>query len=261
MKAIQFIFRYINYFFKAKNHHSVQSPFVFQLVTKVINKKLKEKDCIEIEKLRKELCKSEIDINITDFGAGSNINKSNKRKVKDVAKNSAKSSKFGQLLYRIIDFYNPKNILELGTSLGVSSCYLAKSNGNSNVFTLEGCPETSKIAKENFEKLGIKNINLIVGNFKDTFDETLNKMDSLDLAFIDGNHQEKATIEYFNNCLEKSNNNTIFVFDDIHWSEGMENAWKHIQNHPKTSTTIDLFFVGIVFIKSELTKEHFTIRF
>jgi len=261
MKSVQFIFRYLKYFFKAKNHHSVQSPFVFELVTKVVNQKLQNEDCIEIEKLRKELCKYEKEINITDFGAGSNINNSNKRKVKDIAKNSAKSAKFGQLLYRIIKFYNPKNVLELGSSLGVSTSYLAKSNSNSNVFTLEGCPETAKIAKENFERLEIKNVDLIVGDFKDTFNETLIKMKSLDLAFIDGNHQEKATIEYFEKCLQKANNKTIFIFDDIHWSKGMENAWQHIKNHPKTTATIDLFFVGIVFIKSELTKNHFIIRF
>jgi len=61
--------------------------------------------------------------------------------------------------------------------------------------------------------------------------------------------------------LKYANNNTIFIFDDIHWSDGMENAWKYIKANTRTTLTIDLFFVGIVFVKSELSKEDFTIRF
>ena len=211
--------------------------------------------------LRKELCKSEKTIQITDFGAGSKINNSTKRKIKDVAKNSAKNSKFGKLLYRIIKFYQPKNILELGTSLGISTCYLAKATPKGKVFTFEGCSETAKIAQQNFEKLNIKNIEIIHGNFNATLKPKLKEIKNIDLAFIDGNHQEEPTITYFKECLRYANNNTLFIFDDIHWSNGMENAWEQIKKHPKTTVTIDLFFVGIVFIKSELSKEHFTIRF
>ena len=87
------------------------------------------------------------------------------------------------------------------------------------------------------------------------------ELKTIDLAFIDGNHLEVPTITYFKECLHYANNDTLFIFDDIHWSQGMENAWENIKKHPKTTVTIDLFFVGIVFIKSELSKEHFTIRF
>ena len=81
------------------------------------------------------------------------------------------------------------------------------------------------------------------------------------MAFIDGNHQKKPTINYFEEILKYANNNTIFIFDDIHWSQGMESAWEYIKAHEKTTLTIDLFFLGIVFIKSELSKENFIIRF
>jgi predicted O-methyltransferase YrrM len=261
MKALQLIFRYIKYFFTAKSKHSAQAPFLYELITKVIDKRTDDTTCQSIETLRKELCKSEREIQITDFGAGSTINNSKTRKVKDVAKNSAKNAKFGRLLYRIIQFYKPKNILELGTSLGISTSYLAKANSNSQVFTFEGCPETAKIAQENFDKQNIKNTSITLGDFNITLADKLKEIETVDLAFIDGNHQEKPTIAYFEECLKYANNNTIFIFDDIHWSEGMENAWNYIKAHPKTTLTIDLFFVGIVFIKSELSKEDFTIRF
>ena len=261
MKAILFIARYIKYFFNAKTRHSAQAPFIYEFITQVLNMELDNIDCYEIETLRKELCKSEEPIKITDFGAGSHVNDSKIRKIKDVAKNSAKNAKFGKLLYRIIKRYKPKNILELGTSLGVSTLYLAKADTNSRVFTFEGCPETAKIAKLNFEKLSAHNINITVGDFKKTLADKLSKIQNIDLAFIDGNHQEKPTIDYFKQCLKYSNNSTIFIFDDIHWSKGMENAWDYIKSHQKTTLTIDLFFVGVVFIKSELSKENFTIRF
>ena len=261
MKSLQLIFRYFAYIFKSKNKHAAQAPFLYELITEVIEKKTEDYTCQKIESLRKELCKQERIINITDFGAGSTINNSKTRKVKDVAMNSAKNAKFGKLLYRIIQFYKPKNIIELGTSLGISTSYLAKANSNAKVFTFEGCPETAKIAEENFEKQNIKNTSIIIGDFNLTLTQKLKEIKTIDFAFIDGNHQQNPTINYFEKCLKYANNNTIFVFDDIHWSNGMENAWKYIRTHTRTTLTIDLFFVGIVFVKSELSKEDFTIRF
>ena len=261
MKALQIIFRYIKYFFTAKSKHSAQAPFLYEFITQVIDKKTNDSTCRSIEVMRQELCRSEKEIQITDFGAGSTVNNSKTRKIKDIAKNSAKNAKFGKLLYRIIQFYKPINILELGTSLGISASYLAKADDNAQVFTFEGCRETSKIAQDNFNKQKITNTSITVGNFNITLAEKLKEIKTIDLAFIDGNHQEQPTIIYFEQCLESSNNNTIFIFDDIHWSKGMENAWGYIKTHPKTTLTIDLFFVGIVFIKSELSKGNFTIRF
>ena len=261
MKALQLILRYITYFFTARGKHAAQAPFLYELITQIINKNTDDENCNNIEILRKELCQAEEEIQITDFGAGSIINKSKTRKVKDIAKNSAKNAKFGRLLYRIIQFYKPRNILELGTSLGISTSYLAKANTDANIFTFEGCPATATIAQENFDKQNIKNISIILGDFNLTLANKLKKILTIDLAFIDGNHQEKPTIDYFEQCLKYANNNTIFIFDDIHWSQGMENAWDYIKKHEKTTLTIDLFFVGIVFIKSELSKENFTIRF
>ena len=261
MKTILFIARYIKYVFTAKNQHIAHSPFLYQFITKVLNKTSNDRNCNEIIKLRKKLCNSNETIQISDFGAGSHINKAKKRKIKDVAKNSSKNKKFGELLYRITKYYNPLNIIELGTSFGISTLYLAKGGSRSNVYTFEGCPETTKIAKKNFKEMNVKNVYITIGNFKYTLQKKLKEIQSVDLVFIDGNHKEKPTIEYFKNCLKYANNNTIFILDDIHWSEGMEKAWENIKSHHRTTLTIDLFYVGIVYIKSELSKENYTIRF
>ena len=261
MKTFIFIARYIRYFFTAKNKHSAHAPFLYEFITQVLNKKYDDANCQGIERLRKKLCESEESIQITDFGAGSHINASKTRKIKDIASNSAKNSKFGKLLYRITQFYDPENILELGTSLGISTLYLAKAKKESKIYTFEGCPETAQIAQKNFNDMDAKNINITLGNFKNTLQKKLKQIGTIDLAFIDGNHQEQPTIIYFKECLKYANNNTIFIFDDIHWSKEMENAWNYIKSHQKTTLTVDLFYIGIVFIKSELSKENYKIRF
>lgn len=255
------VISYIQYLLKSQNKHKIHSPFVYTLVAEVINKKKKKKDYQVIADLRKKLSKSQETITVTDFGAGSKINRSKTRKIKDIVQNSAKNQKFGELLYRFSEYYKPRNIVELGTSLGVSTCYLSLGNPNARIFTFEGCPKTSAIANDNFKKMNIKNISLTVGRFEDKLVSKLEEIKKIDMVFLDGNHQEKATLEYFEKCLKYSHNDTIFIFDDIHWSKGMENAWKAIQNHKKVSLTIDLFFVGIVFIKNELSKENFIIQF
>ena len=261
MKHIIILIKYIGYYITSKNEHSVHSPFVYNFVTNVIYKKSKVRTSKKIKRLKQQLFKLKDKINIVDFGAGSNINKSKERQVKDIAINSAKNEKFGKLLYRTSQHSKAQNIIELGTSLAISTCYLAKANPLGHIYSFEGCPETIKIAKKNLAYLDINNVSIIEGDFKLTLENKLKKIKTVDFVFIDGNHQEKATIQYFDLILKYSHNDTIFIFDDIYWSKGMENAWNHIKHHEKSTVTIDLFFVGIVFIKKELSKENFKIRF
>ena len=261
MKKIQLIIRYLRYLLSAKGKHSAHAPFLYTFITKILNEKTENQHCKTIELLRKELCKSEKIIQITDFGAGSSINDNRERTVQDIARNSAKDAKFGQLLYRICQFLGPKNIVELGTSLGISTAYLTYRKVDIKVFTFEGCPETAQLAKENFDKMNLENIDITIGDFKNTLTQKLERIKNVDLAFIDGNHQEKSTTYYFEEILKYANNDSVFIFDDIHWSSGMESAWEYVKSHKRTTLTIDLFFFGIVFIKSELSKENFIIRF
>jgi predicted O-methyltransferase YrrM len=260
MNKNRFIRDYINYYFKAKTKYSIHSPFVFEFVTKVLNqKKVKNEKIDSIEKRRKELLYSPDVINVLDFGAGSNSIQTKQRKIKDIVKNSSKNRKFANLLYRIIDYYKLNNILELGTSAGISSMYMASSGHN--VFTIEGCTETAKLAEENFSKSGLKNIQLKIGNIDNLLPGILKNQQSFDCVFFDGNHTEEATNRYFEQCLRSVKNETVFIFDDINWSDGMKNAWHHIKQHESVRVTIDLFFLGIVFFRKELSKEDFLIRF
>ncbi len=254
------IYDYIKYLFRAKDEYSLHSPFLFEFYTKIIKDKNHSNSFQEIEDLRKQLLKDERIISITDFGAGSKLNLSNQRKIKDIAKNSQKSPKLGQLFHRIIGLYQYKNIFDLGTSFGLTTAYLSSQVVDSQITSFEGCPETAKIAQENFTKLSLKNINIIVGNIDETLTQKLNEIPSLDFVFFDANHRYEPTVRYFEQCLEKAHEGSCFIFDDIYWSDEMKQAWQYIKNHSSVTVSLDLFWVGIVFFNKKQTKQDFVLK-
>ncbi len=259
MKKLFFIYHYITHRLKAGNEHSIHSPFVYGLLMDVIYVKANFYPFKKIEKVREQLIDSKKTIHCIDLGAGKG--KSINKKISRIAKHSAKSSKQAQLLFRLADHFQPSQIIELGTSLGISTAYLASANSKIQIITIEGCRETAEIAEQNFKHLKLKNIKQVVGNFDSVLPEILDECQNLDFVFFDGNHRKESTINYFNQCLEKSNEATVFVFDDIYWSDEMMEAWKEIKDNKRVTVTIDLFFMGIVFFRKEQAKQHFLIRF
>ncbi len=261
MSKLKFLLNYAKYRLKSDNEHDIHSPFVYELYNDVIIDENPFYIYDDIESVRAKLLLTELEIEIEDYGAGSKINSSNKRKINDIAKHTLKAPKYGQLLFRLVNRFKPKTVLELGTSLGLSTMYLAGSSQKTNVITVEGCPNTAKVAQINFDKIGFDNIELVNQKFDNFLPNYLNKTDVLDFVFFDGNHQKEATLNYFNQCVEKVKFHTVFVFDDIHWSEGMTEAWEKIKQHPKVTTTIDLYMLGIVFFNTDLSKEDFVLKF
>jgi predicted O-methyltransferase YrrM len=253
-------FRYVRYYLTAHGPQKVHSPFVFDLLTTVINNDKGYYIYEEVESVRTKLSASPDSIEVTDLGAGSKVFKRNKRPVSLLTKHTVKPKKYGQLLFRLVNHFQPKTVLELGTSLGVTSLYLAKANSATPVVTIEGCPNTAKYAGKIFEEQNATNLQQFVGDFAVQLPAALKHIETLDFVFFDGNHQEEPTLDYFQQCLPKANENTVFVFDDIHWSVGMEAAWKRIKAHPKVTITIDLFHIGLVFFRTGQQEEHFTLR-
>ena len=238
------------------------TTFVFDFI-KFVKNDFKQYDCyLKIEALRKQLLHNKSLIEVEDFGAGSSVLKTNKRVVKAMAASSLKPKKYAQLLYRMVKYYKPKTILELGTSFGITSAYLASANPKSMLHTCEGASAIAAIAKENFNQLGLKNIQLKAGDFAATLTPLLSILKTVDFAFVDGNHRKQPTLDYFEQMLLHTTPNSILIFDDIHWSVEMEQAWAAIKQHQKVTLTIDLFFIGIVFVNPDFkTAQHFTINF
>jgi len=215
----------------------------------------------EVEKLRAKMLADQSQVTVEDMGAGSKRMASSTRQVSKIAKHSVKPAKYGQLLFRLIDRFESKNILELGTCLGITTCYFGLANQEGKVVSIEGAESLVEIAQKNLNRAGADNVELVVGNFDDQLPIVLEKMKQVDFCYIDGNHAEEPTLKYFEMLLPYISDSSVLVFDDIHWSEGMERAWEKIKSHPRVTVTLDFYHLGVVFFKQNQKEQHFTIKY
>ncbi|KAB8151863.1 class I SAM-dependent methyltransferase [Kordia sp. TARA_039_SRF] len=249
------VFAYLKFLFKSSNQHGIHSPFVYDLVTKCFYDTTPREHYKVIENYRQELLQNHTEIEVTDFGAGSRVFSSNKRKISAIAKNAGITKKRAQLLSRLTSYLNCNKCLELGTSLGIGT--IAMKNAT-DVYTIEGCPETAKIAEQQLRKYEMDNVSMTIAPFEKSVSLFADEL--FDLVYVDGNHQKAATLSYFEQLLKSAHNDTVFIFDDIHWSKEMTEAWEIIKNRPEVTVTIDTFFWGFVFFRKEQVKEHFIVR-
>ena len=254
---------WLRYFLKSghRKGHGVHSPFVSDFITSVLRDKTGYDAYSVAEKYRKSLLTNRSLISVTDFGEGSRRGNSRTRPVAGIAGHASVNRKFGRLLYRIALHYKPELIIELGTSLGISTLYLALGNPEASMTTVEADPAIAAIASENLCIYGLKNVLLINNTFDSALTELLPQSPGKALVFIDGNHSLSSTLKYADHFLSRLPDGSIIVFDDINWSEGMRQAWKKIQEDKKSALTVDLFRMGIVFLKRDFFKENYTIRF
>lgn len=259
----QLALKYLRYYFRAGNSkgHGTHSPFVFDFITKVLNDRARYPAYTRVEALRSALRKDQRVLQVKDLGAGSGMDRSADRSVSSIARHAAKPRKLGQLLYRIAAYYRPGTILELGTSLGITSSYLASGQPDARMITLEGAEAIAGLATQHFHAQGLEQVKLIRGNFDQTLAPALEQLGRVDLAFLDGNHRQEPTERYMRQMLPYLHSHSIVILDDIHWSREMEAAWATIRDLPQVRGTIDLFFMGIVLFREEFhEKQHFVIR-
>ena len=253
------ILAYLKFLLKSTNQHGVHSPFVYGLVTRCFYDRKKYPSYTLLSRYRQSLLKNHSAIEVKDFGAGSRVFNSSERKIRDIARTAGITSKRARLLNRLIKYLEIKSALELGTSLGLGSAAMAAGN-KVTVTTLEGCPHTAEVAQDQFRKFELENINLEVGDFNELLVKSPKLNKHYDLVYLDGNHKKEPTLEYFHTLLPSAHNNSVFIFDDIHWSKDMTEAWEEIKAQPSVTVSIDTFFWGIVFFRKEQEKEHFVIR-
>lgn len=261
MFNVQLAKAFIKHRIVANTRHGIHSPFVYKLIDEVIYDFNPQNEYTAIEQLREKLLKDETAITITDLGAGSHVNNNKQKKVREIAKNALKPASLAKLIYRLVKEFKPRNIVELGTCLGITTSYMATAAPKATLTTIEGCPETAAVARKNISSLGLNNVEVQIGNFDTLFPEVLNTLETLDFLFIDGNHRKQATIDYFQQALSKINEDSVIIFDDIYWSKGMEEAWEEIKQHEAVTVSVDLFWIGLVFLRKGQAKEHFKVRF
>jgi predicted O-methyltransferase YrrM len=262
--AFTMAWKYMVYLLTSGNGkgHGIHSPFVYQLIREVFMDQEKLAAYELPEQYRRSLLHDATLLDIEDLGAGSIGGSSRQRTVAAIARNSVKHQRYASLLFRLGNFLKARQMLELGTCLGVTSMYLAAVSTAEEVVTMEGSSEIADLADAAFRIRGLDKLRLVRGNFDDQLPDVLQKMAHIDLAYVDGNHRKKPTMDYFNQILPLLPNEGCIVFDDIHWSGEMEEAWADICADHRVTLTIDLFAIGLVFVRKEqLEKQHFTIRY
>ena len=254
---------YVSYWFKAKTRFRIHSPFVFDLVELVLRDKKRYDGYDVINQYKRKLSRSKLEIETIDFGkVGSKGHPATyNEKLGKLVKLRSQRKKQARLLYRLTQKFQPKTLLEMGTAAGFSASYLKFPIPESEMISMEGCPNLASVAEETFKALKIKNVEVRTGDFEQTLPEILREIKTLDFVFFDGNHKKEATLNYFSQCMERITENSMFVFDDIHWSPGMNEAWNIIKNDPRVTLSIDLFWLGLIFFRQGSPKQDFTIRY
>lgn len=251
---------WLSYWLEAVNEHSLHPPFAYQLYRQVIRPTAANLPAVEA--LRQQLLLSPDIIHMRELGAGSSVSNSTSRKVSSIARHSLTPARFSALMYRLVQLSNARTILELGTSLGLNTLYLAAAAPSGVVHTLEGCPQTAALASRNFKTLNAQNIQLHTGNIDELLPPLLqNQLQSVDLAYLDANHTYEATLRYFNWLLPHLHPESVVVVDDIHWSPGMQKAWLELCQHPTVSLSLDLFEAGLLFFRPGMHRQHYVVEF
>lgn len=249
--------QFIKYQWQAKTKYYIHSPFVYRFYLHVLEGETNQ-HIKSINKLRTNLKSDTTIIEAGGFGAGTNKRVS----VAHLENRVSVPEKYGLLLHRLAAYFKPQTIIELGTCIGLGTAYLATGNTQAKVVSLEGSAALAGVARSNHNQLGLTNINIVTGDFADTLLPELNKLDKADMVYFDGNHRKQATLDYFNICLQKATENSVFVFDDIYWSRDMSEAWEEIKQHPRVTLTIDVYRFGICFfMPDKLAKEDFILRY
>ncbi len=225
-----------------------------------------------IEDRRNELSQSEVVATYQDFGAGDPDHPHTEqqlidgvcqeRRVADLVKASVPQD-WGMILFRLIRQYKPSRLLELGSAMGISGSYQSAAlwlNNLGHLFTLEGCPQMAEHAQGSISRVAADRATLIRGRFQDTLDSVLTEMGGVDFAFIDGHHDEEATIGYWNQIRPRLSSSSLVIFDDCDWSDGMQRAWRSISDDDEVSCAVDLGKFGLCLCNAadKIEPEHFS---
>ena len=252
---------YLHHWLYALNEHSLQAPLVYDLYCNVI----KQDQAIPlfqfIEEVRRRMLGCADLIPVSSLGAPSRVSARSRRSVRSLARHSLSSPKVGRLLYRLATYNSSDYLVELGTSLGITTLYLASARPLAMVYTLEGAPAVADRAEQIFQEQNHANIRLLRGDIDHTLPNLLRQLPRVDFAYLDANHRYAPTVAYFEQLVTKTNARSIIVIDDIYWSGEMQRAWRHIQQHPAVMLTLDLFDAGLVFFAPLTVRQHYLLMF
>lgn len=246
--------QFIGFYRNAVTKYQLHSPFVYELSSAVLEDGRWYYAFRDVEAMRSKMLASDVKLEVEDFGTG---RPKRNASVRLVARQAGSSPRQGRMLFRLANWAAPTTMLELGTSLGISTMYLASGMRSARLVSLEGCTDYARVARANLDLLELKNAEVVEGEFEKTLPAALESLQSLDFVFFDGNHRPEPTLRYFAACLPFAHAKTVFAFDDAYWSPGMTQAWEYIKQHPRVTLTVDFFELSLAFINPDFReKQH-----
>ncbi len=263
MERLDYILSSLSYHIHKKGKHNIHSPFVYDLITNVFEDHGEHAEYKALDKVRRNLLNDDNVIETVDFGTDAKDKEfiTYRASVKKLTQSRSQTVRQSHLLIRLVKHFKPGTILEFGTATGLGCIAMALSNPKAKIISMEGCASIASIAETQISNLNINNIELIIGNFNNVLNDVLEKITALDLVFFDGKYRKIAILDYFNHCLAKSNENSVFIFDDIHASIEMEEAWNEIIQNQSVHISLDVFHIGILFFNKGLSKQHFILKY
>jgi predicted O-methyltransferase YrrM len=210
-----------------------------------------------IEALRSRLLQDSTELTVKDYGAGSG---DETLEESDMARGRTKTLTVGEacgfskprpwarLLFHLVRELEPEVCVEMGTCVGISAAYQAtalKLNGHGRLITMEGAGPLARVSRENLVGLGLDTVQVVTGRFQDALGDVLEEYAPVDFVFVDGHHDEHATLRYFEQALPHLEPGAVLVFDDIAWSAGMARAWSSVADHPDVNLAVSLGAMGL----------------
>jgi len=253
LSRLKYLWRYYK---GAKTIYNIHSPFLYDFVRIVFDTQKNYYSFYQIELVRQRLLKDSTEIKINDLGAGT-VSNSNLRSIKEIASTSSSGEKKCRVLHNIANYFHAKNILELGTNLGLGTAYIFSASKEAEFHSVEGDENLHRIAEEGLKNLGIYKVKLFNQAFEKYFRSQPKFVDEVELCFVDGNHTKDATLEVFHKIWNNAQERKCIIFDDIYWSDGMAEAWAEIKAKVSSGFTVDVYQMGIVIIDPKYKKvEH-----
>jgi predicted O-methyltransferase YrrM len=251
------ITRFINYYYKAQTIYNIHSPYLFALLSRMMDRNINYYDFENLHDLREYFKRQKLRFSGEDPGAGSSIPGDN-RSIRKIMKHAVSPAWKSEVFYRLLEFYQPKKILELGTSLGLNTLYLAHSNPDITVITIEGNPEIHRFASTLFKRLKMQNITAVCGNIDDHLESILQSDPDINCIIMDANHRLEPTLSYFE-LIKKHLSPGLVIMDDIHWSPGMTEAWNKCRSEGNFNVDIDFYYFGLLLKSTQIkTRESFS---
>lgn len=244
-----------HFLLNAKKRHGVHSPYIFSLTDVGLRTKVSESNQNQLNTYRKFLQNNPEKIEIEDFGAGSKKHGTT-RSIQQIFSISSSKKKYGKLLYQLAHHFEVKNVLELGTNLAWGTYNLHLGAPEAKIVSIEGCKSIFEFNQKHFPKT--ENIAFVHA----TFDDYIAKLtdEKFDLIFIDGDHRGASLLRYISALKKHTHNETIWIFDDIRWSDDMWETWNQLIQEKEFHVSIDMLRLGIVVQREQQMKEHFLIR-